>query len=113
MAAINNRSRMMFAGLMLVAAGFFWLTRPVTAQLDSSVTSPVIRSQVNTSALTYTTWLPLMAYNDTSTLYGPWAVQMYDRLDASAGYDYAVAAGVRWMRLRVSWFSIEPTNTLP
>lgn len=113
MAVINNRFKMMFASMVLVAAGFFWLNRPVAAQLDSSVKSPVIRSQVNTSALTYTTWLPLMANHDTSGPYGPWAVQMYDRLDASAGYDYAVAAGVRWMRLRVSWFDIEPTNTLP
>jgi hypothetical protein len=50
---------------------------------------------------------------DLRDLYSTWAVQFYDQLATYNGFEYATAAGVRWIRLRVSWFNIEPANTTP
>jgi hypothetical protein len=97
------------AGLLL--AGLVFLVQPVSTQARPHDVSPDPVAPLSATAA-YTTWLPLVrrAHSD---VYGYWAVQMYDNLDASQGFDYAVAAGVRWMRLRVSWFNIEPFNTVP
>jgi PKD repeat protein len=61
----------------------------------------------------YHVMLPLVVRPDLRDIYSSWAVQFYDQLAAYNGFEYATAADVRWIRLRVSWFDIEPTNTTP
>jgi hypothetical protein len=43
----------------------------------------------------------------------PFGIQFQSALVASNGLDYAVDAGIRWIRTPLSWASIEPTNTTP
>ena len=62
---------------------------------------------------TYTVFLPLVMQPDLRGIYSSWAVQFYGQLTAGTGFEYATAAGVRWIRLAVAWSYIEPTNTTP
>jgi hypothetical protein len=43
----------------------------------------------------------------------PFGVQFYSTLNASNGLTQAVDAGLRWIRVPLSWAGIEPTNTTP
>jgi hypothetical protein len=61
----------------------------------------------------YTVFLPLVISLDRRALYSTWSVQFYDRLATDNGFDHATTADIRWIRLRVSWYDIEPTNTIP
>jgi hypothetical protein len=117
---MNDRLRSLFKLVWLSAAASVMLALGVSQPgalaartLESG--RPVVAADVvhGTVVLTYTSYLPYLASNDASNMYGPWAVQLYDRLDVGTGFDAAIAAGVHWMRLRVSWFDIEPFNTTP
>ena len=87
----------------------------VDARSDSTAQRVVVIGRESPAADTYsyTAFLPFLWRSVTDPVYGPWGVQMYDQLDASRGFDFATAGGVRWIRLRVSWFEIESINTTP
>lgn len=100
---------------VVTLAGVLVLAQPVATQAAAQAVRQAEVGSLASSTpvtMTYTVYLPLVAKSP-PTHYGYWAVQMYDRLVDYNGYDYAVAANVRWMRLRVSWFDVEPFNTTP
>jgi hypothetical protein len=121
MSHVNDRLRSLFKLVWLSAVASFALAAlsqplPLVAQSRAQPDQPgstVVAPRRATDVLSYTTYLPYIGFNDTSGMYGSWAVQIYDRLDAASGFDAAVAAGVRWMRMRVMWSDIEPVNTTP
>lgn len=121
MSHVNDRLHSLFKLVWMSAAASFALVAlshpaPSAAQrqLEFDQPGPVVAMpQGGTGVLTFTTYLPYVGFNDASNMYGPWAVQIYDRLNTGSGFDAAVAAGVHWMRLRVSWFDIEPFYTIP
>ena len=43
----------------------------------------------------------------------PLGVQFYGALNTSTGLDQIAAGGARWIRVPLSWGSIEPSNTTP
>ncbi len=103
-----------------LVVGFVWLfsllgVLTVDARSDSTVRRAAMTWRESPAAdpYSYTVFLPVLWRSVTDPVYGPWGVQMYDYLDTYRGFDFATAAGVRWMRLRVSWFNIEPANTTP
>jgi len=61
---------------------------------------------------TYTVYLPFLS-RCWDTRIPPFSVQFYDALNAGNGLSRAVDAGVRWIRVPLSWASIEPANTTP
>jgi len=60
----------------------------------------------------YTVYLPLVALNAGTPppLFG---VQMYGVITYTTGLTQAAAAGVRWIRVPISWASAEPVNCTP
>jgi hypothetical protein len=61
---------------------------------------------------TYTVYLPFVSHfwDTRIPLFG---VQFYGTLNASQGLTQATDAGTRWIRVPISWASIEPANTTP
>ena len=60
----------------------------------------------------YTIHLPLInQWMNTHVL--PAGIQFYGTLNAGNGLDHAADAGARWIRVPLSWASIEPANTTP
>jgi hypothetical protein len=43
----------------------------------------------------------------------PIAVQMYGNINATTGLTWVVSSGAKWIRVPISWLTIEPTNTMP
>lgn len=60
----------------------------------------------------YTSYMPFVA-QWWDTRIPPFGTQFHGKLSADNGLDYAADAGVRWIRVPLSWASIEPTNTTP
>jgi len=61
---------------------------------------------------TYTTYLPVVSQNWSGIL-PPFGVQYYGIPSPNKGLTYAMEAGVRWIRVPLSWRAIEPANTIP
>jgi hypothetical protein len=60
----------------------------------------------------YTIHLPLISrWMNTRIL--PAGIQFYGTLNAGNGLDHAADAGARWIRVPLSWASIEPADTTP
>ena len=60
----------------------------------------------------YTVHLPFLG-SCCSTAVPPFAVQTYGALNSAGDLDEIADAGARWIRVPISWRSIEPTDTTP
>lgn len=57
-------------------------------------------------------YLPLVAHNYPLPP-APLSVQMYDTINATTGLTWLVASGAKWVRVAISWSTIEPAKTTP
>jgi hypothetical protein len=89
------------------------ITSPVVGTAHITATSGSASGFASVIFNPHTVFLPSVISLDRRALYSTWSVQFYDQIAAWNGFDQATAAGVRWIRMRVSWFNIEPTNTVP
>ncbi len=84
-----------------------WVAAKSTELANAVVPAAIIKSS---SAVTYQTYLPLIALNNRNSTFG---VQLYGDLSAASGFSGAVELGIGWVRVPVYWSSIEPVNTTP
>jgi streptogramin lyase len=79
------------------------------AYRDALVYLPLVAHDYD--PLMYKIRLPIVMRDYDATL-PPFGVQMYGSVN-SAGFPQMVQAGVKWVRIPVSWSEIEPVNTTP
>ena len=114
---VSRTWRVIFSVVIGLAAVFVLGLSAGSAQMaDSLPVSPHLETH-RVSALapangTYTIYVPFVSrYLNTRT--PPFGIQFYGTPDASSGLTQAADAGDRWIRVPLSWASIEPTNTTP
>jgi hypothetical protein len=119
MSRLNDRSHLPKIGVVLstfllvvVLLGMLPASSSVAQGISSLQPAVSVPHQLAATDA-YTVFLPSVISLDRRALYSTWSVQFYDQIAMSNGLDYAAAAGIRWIRLRVSWFNIEPTDTVP
>lgn len=109
------RRIIVFSVFLLAAILFMMQTASPAVQGASSQQhlSAVPHRLMATDTYSNSVFLPSIMSPDLRSIYSSWAVQFYGQLTDTTGLGYATAAGVRWIRLPVSWSNIEPINTTP
>lgn len=114
---VSRTWRVIFSVVIGLAAVFVLGLSAGSAQMaDSLPVSPHLETP-RVSALsptngTYTVYVPFVSrYLNTRT--PPFGIQFYGALGDSSGLTQAADAEDRWIRVPLSWASIEPTNTTP
>jgi hypothetical protein len=139
---IANQSKFMNAGrIVIVALSLFMFQNVVVsaAQPMAIISTYPLREEVAaqrvaadgplsaTTEYSYTTFLPIVTRQWDGLLrtylpiiargYPPaaslFSLQMYGDISDSHGLNKAIASGARWIRMPLSWSSIEPANTTP
>lgn len=90
----------------------YWRAQPLEAKAPDSGTGVVARSASVSAGEAYTIYVPSLSrwYDEEAP---PFGVQFYGALDGDSGLEELTDAGANWIRLHISWGSIEPSNTTP
>jgi len=99
-------------GRLVPGEGFQYFSMPLLGLAPTGIATEVNGGIWVLASAPHKAYLPMVSRCNNASI-PPLGVQFYGALNSGSGFDQIVDAGTRWIRLPLSWASIEPNNTTP